>query len=164
MIAIGDAKGPRLRVISPIAVTRATPSQRHKTRANILFCDGHVESLKEKALIESSNEVRRRWNNDNEPHPETWYWWAKQKKGFPEIARAVESIRSDMGASTRQTGRSGHARGFTKATDSAFYESPSRRTTICEPGATGTTTTSRIRKLGIGRPSRKRASRKSRVQ
>ena len=48
------------------------PSRRHKGGANILFCDGHVEYATQGKWIEKSDSARRRWNNDHEPHPETW--------------------------------------------------------------------------------------------
>lgn len=44
----------------------------HLGRGNVLFCDLHIESdhgLKWRAPTE---QVRRRWNSDNEPHPEFW--------------------------------------------------------------------------------------------
>jgi prepilin-type processing-associated H-X9-DG protein len=48
------------------------PSARHRGGANILFCDGHVEFGKQSKWIEKTPEARRQWNNDNQPHPETW--------------------------------------------------------------------------------------------
>jgi len=44
----------------------------HNGRANILFSDGHVEQAKGQRWIEESDAARRRWNNDDQPHPETW--------------------------------------------------------------------------------------------
>ncbi|HEV8544282.1 MAG TPA: DUF1559 domain-containing protein [Verrucomicrobiae bacterium] len=44
----------------------------HLTGANMAFCDGHVEYLKNAALYDATDTARRRWNSDNEPHPETW--------------------------------------------------------------------------------------------
>ncbi len=44
----------------------------HQEGANMLFCDGHVEYAKQSKWLEASNERRRLWNNDNQPHPETW--------------------------------------------------------------------------------------------
>jgi prepilin-type N-terminal cleavage/methylation domain-containing protein/prepilin-type processing-associated H-X9-DG protein len=47
--------------------------KRHEGRWNMLFCDGHVESLKPKELFDRKNqEIRRLWNKDNEPHPEVF--------------------------------------------------------------------------------------------
>src|SRR5688572_24831334 len=44
----------------------------HLTGANTLFADGHVHFEKNDALFGRKDEARRRWNNDHEPHPETW--------------------------------------------------------------------------------------------
>lgn len=44
----------------------------HGTGANALFVDGHVEFNKNAVLFGRTEEGRRHWNNDNEPHPETW--------------------------------------------------------------------------------------------
>jgi prepilin-type processing-associated H-X9-DG protein len=44
----------------------------HNRGANVVFCDGHVEYGKGEKWIEKSNSARKRWNNDNQPHPETW--------------------------------------------------------------------------------------------
>jgi prepilin-type N-terminal cleavage/methylation domain-containing protein/prepilin-type processing-associated H-X9-DG protein len=62
-----------------------TPPDHKDRRTNALFCDGHVESSKwdpiPGVLIpESDNAWRftpdashaKRWNSDNQPHPETW--------------------------------------------------------------------------------------------
>ena len=43
-----------------------------KDNANVLFCDGHVEHGKERNWSAPSIGARARWNNDNQPHPETW--------------------------------------------------------------------------------------------
>jgi prepilin-type N-terminal cleavage/methylation domain-containing protein/prepilin-type processing-associated H-X9-DG protein len=40
--------------------------------ANMLFADGHVESGRQTNWVAATEAARRRWNNDNEPHPETW--------------------------------------------------------------------------------------------
>ncbi len=50
----------------------SVPSSRHRGQGNLLFCDGHVESGKPAQWIEATDRARRRWNNDHEPHPETW--------------------------------------------------------------------------------------------
>lgn len=42
-------------------------------KVNVAFGDGHIESIKYKSLFEESSEARRRWNNDYEAHPETWF-------------------------------------------------------------------------------------------
>jgi prepilin-type processing-associated H-X9-DG protein len=48
------------------------PSNRHNGGANILFCDGHVVYGKQEKWTEKTPEVRRQWNNDNQPHREMW--------------------------------------------------------------------------------------------
>ena len=49
----------------------ATPAAaRHQGRANVVFCDGHVESPTLKALFEDASEAAlSRWNRDHQPHP-----------------------------------------------------------------------------------------------
>jgi prepilin-type N-terminal cleavage/methylation domain-containing protein/prepilin-type processing-associated H-X9-DG protein len=44
----------------------------HNRGANVVFCDEHVEHAKGVKWIEKSDTARKRWNNDNQPHPETW--------------------------------------------------------------------------------------------
>jgi len=44
---------------------------RHQGRANVVFCDGHVESPKLQFLFDdSSDEALSRWNRDQLPHRE----------------------------------------------------------------------------------------------
>jgi prepilin-type processing-associated H-X9-DG protein len=48
---------------------------RHLNGANVTFCDGRVESLGRKMrwpLRNADTDYAKRWNNDNQPHPETW--------------------------------------------------------------------------------------------
>jgi prepilin-type N-terminal cleavage/methylation domain-containing protein/prepilin-type processing-associated H-X9-DG protein len=42
--------------------------QRHSGRFNVVFCDGHVESVLEAKLFDKGDTTLRRWNNDNQPH------------------------------------------------------------------------------------------------
>lgn len=42
--------------------------KRHRGRYNVVFCDGHVESIKRDRLFEQVDSALRRWNNDNQPH------------------------------------------------------------------------------------------------
>ncbi|MBN9692480.1 MAG: prepilin-type N-terminal cleavage/methylation domain-containing protein [Verrucomicrobia bacterium] len=45
--------------------------RRHKARANVVFCDGHAESLTLKTLFtDTSDEALRLWNRDGLPHRE----------------------------------------------------------------------------------------------
>ncbi|HXP60004.1 MAG TPA: H-X9-DG-CTERM domain-containing protein [Dongiaceae bacterium] len=54
---------------------RAATRRRHGGRFNIAFCDAHVESLKPAALFDvRKDQIRKRWNRDNLPHPETLSW------------------------------------------------------------------------------------------
>jgi prepilin-type processing-associated H-X9-DG protein/prepilin-type N-terminal cleavage/methylation domain-containing protein len=44
---------------------------RHDGKANVVFCDGHVESPSFKTLFDETTDVAlRRWNRDHEPHPD----------------------------------------------------------------------------------------------
>jgi prepilin-type N-terminal cleavage/methylation domain-containing protein len=42
-------------------------------KLNVSFVDNHIEAIRYSDLFDESEERRRRWNNDNEPHPETWF-------------------------------------------------------------------------------------------
>jgi prepilin-type N-terminal cleavage/methylation domain-containing protein/prepilin-type processing-associated H-X9-DG protein len=42
----------------------------HNGQANALICDGHVTSARQTNWLSLSR--RSRWNNDHQPHPETW--------------------------------------------------------------------------------------------
>lgn len=69
MIGIGDSGGiDRLSYRNDLY----TPWTRHKRSHNTVFCDGHVEQLKVGERGKKTESARRRWNTDNEPHPETW--------------------------------------------------------------------------------------------
>lgn len=69
MIAIGDTAGiDKLSYRSEIYKAWT----RHKRSHNTLFCDGHVEQMKMGMRTLKTESARRRWNIDNEPHPETW--------------------------------------------------------------------------------------------
>ena len=46
-----------------------TAAVRHGARSDTLFCDGHVELLKNSTLfLDDSDDALRRWNKDNKPH------------------------------------------------------------------------------------------------
>jgi prepilin-type processing-associated H-X9-DG protein/prepilin-type N-terminal cleavage/methylation domain-containing protein len=84
MIAIGDAHelGPDLKLDGKIRIINVprsihpymvgSPGARHNKGANIVFCDGHVEWGRQTMWTRKTSELRKRWNNDNQPHPETW--------------------------------------------------------------------------------------------
>ncbi len=40
--------------------------------SNIVFCDGHVEAMRTNHLFATTDPVTRRWNLDNQPHPNSW--------------------------------------------------------------------------------------------
>jgi prepilin-type N-terminal cleavage/methylation domain-containing protein/prepilin-type processing-associated H-X9-DG protein len=45
---------------------------RHNQGANAVFCDVHVEYAKQTAWLQKTDSARQRWNNDHQPHHETW--------------------------------------------------------------------------------------------
>ena len=51
---------------------REINSPRHRKGFNVGFCDGHVSLIKNADFIDRRRTARN-WNNDHEPHPETWY-------------------------------------------------------------------------------------------
>lgn len=74
MIALTDVVylsfPPRIRRASPhLPPHRSYP---HNDGLNVVFCDGHVEYAKRHRLVAPTDQARRRWNNDNLSHPETW--------------------------------------------------------------------------------------------
>ena len=52
--------------------------RRHNLRFNVLFCDGHVETLKIENLFSLRPDVLARWNNDNQPHYELVTDWGSR--------------------------------------------------------------------------------------
>lgn len=44
----------------------------HAVGDNVLFCDGHVDQIARRRLYAATDDARRRWNNDHEPHRDTW--------------------------------------------------------------------------------------------
>jgi prepilin-type N-terminal cleavage/methylation domain-containing protein/prepilin-type processing-associated H-X9-DG protein len=50
--------------------TRVALKRRHRGKFNIVFGDAHVENLPLRSLFYPSSQVLRRWNTDNQPHPE----------------------------------------------------------------------------------------------
>jgi prepilin-type processing-associated H-X9-DG protein len=45
---------------------------RHGTKCNVVFCDSHTESVDAANLFFNPTNSATRWNNDHQPHPETW--------------------------------------------------------------------------------------------
>jgi prepilin-type processing-associated H-X9-DG protein/prepilin-type N-terminal cleavage/methylation domain-containing protein len=81
MIAVGDYPEGRFANVGGQDgdITGALDEQddyvanRHNGGANIVFCDAHVEYGKQTNWMKPVALVRKRWNNDNQPHPETWH-------------------------------------------------------------------------------------------
>jgi len=51
--------------------TNVFPSS-HPRGYNVTFCDAHVDFVKRADFLDATEPARRHWNNDNQPHPETW--------------------------------------------------------------------------------------------
>ncbi len=45
---------------------------RHNRGENVVFCDSHVEYARHLIWLKKTDSARQRWNNDHQPHPETW--------------------------------------------------------------------------------------------
>jgi prepilin-type N-terminal cleavage/methylation domain-containing protein/prepilin-type processing-associated H-X9-DG protein len=80
MVEIGDLQLPNsvwCNIISPWHKQRlgnincVVPS-RHSGGANIAFCDAHVQWQSQARWIDENVSARSRWNNDHQPHPESW--------------------------------------------------------------------------------------------
>jgi prepilin-type N-terminal cleavage/methylation domain-containing protein/prepilin-type processing-associated H-X9-DG protein len=54
------------------SVNRPAVGNWHDGGANQVFCDGHSEYARQTAWTAATDAARRRWNNDNQPHPEYW--------------------------------------------------------------------------------------------
>ncbi len=72
MIAIGDGfNGSRdlMRIPSKELAKYGNTYSRHVGKANVLFCDGHVESPSLELLFDDPNDLAlARWNRDHQPH------------------------------------------------------------------------------------------------
>jgi prepilin-type N-terminal cleavage/methylation domain-containing protein/prepilin-type processing-associated H-X9-DG protein len=44
----------------------------HSDQANVLFGDSHIDLVKSNVMVAPTDDARRHWNRDNQPHPETW--------------------------------------------------------------------------------------------
>ena len=57
----------------PAAIyTLSLTGARHKGRANVAFCDAHIEYALTNSL--TANSARQRWNYDHQPHPEARHY------------------------------------------------------------------------------------------
>jgi len=74
MMAIGDSVlfwGNAYTYNQTLAIdTNNAVIDRHKGKHNIAFTDGHTSQIAYKRLLANTDENRRRWNVDNEPHDE----------------------------------------------------------------------------------------------
>jgi prepilin-type N-terminal cleavage/methylation domain-containing protein/prepilin-type processing-associated H-X9-DG protein len=74
MMAIGDSFAGTLtlfRADLKYLESRGFASSRHQGKANVMFCDGHVESPTLQFLFaDTSDDALRRWNRDHQPHRE----------------------------------------------------------------------------------------------
>jgi prepilin-type processing-associated H-X9-DG protein len=63
-------RGPKGYYVNSL-VKNHQASSRHQGKANVVFCDGHVESPTLQFLFEdTSDEALSRWNRDHQPHRE----------------------------------------------------------------------------------------------
>jgi prepilin-type processing-associated H-X9-DG protein len=67
-ISVGGAGIGRGQVmVEPDGTKRAY--RRHAGKANVVFCDGHTETIRLKTLfVDTTDDALRRWNKDHEPH------------------------------------------------------------------------------------------------
>ncbi len=72
MMAIGEIFQSRIAFTRNIAnAVTLFAYQRHQGKANVVFCDGHVESPTLPFLFaDTSDDALRRWNRDHQPHRE----------------------------------------------------------------------------------------------
>lgn len=73
MIALADVFSPQNTLLNHFRYSTLTNYHTaHTTGHNTGFADGHLAFLKRRDFLYPTEPARRRWNNDNEPHPETW--------------------------------------------------------------------------------------------
>ena len=75
MIMLGDSKADASWDANMDPVNEPDrPSNRHNFKTNLMFADGHAQAARRRDIIDPKNDAwRRRWNNDNQSHPEiTW--------------------------------------------------------------------------------------------
>lgn len=59
---------------SPGGIASEPQPFRHGNGFNFLFCDGHVSLIYRRYFLNPTNSWQN-WNNDHEPHEETWNWF-----------------------------------------------------------------------------------------
>ncbi len=52
--------------------TRPKFARLHGPQLNLVFCDGHAAGVDRPELFQPSAKYAAYWNNDHQPHPETW--------------------------------------------------------------------------------------------
>jgi prepilin-type N-terminal cleavage/methylation domain-containing protein/prepilin-type processing-associated H-X9-DG protein len=57
-------------LVSAVPYKKQTSFKTHRGRFNRVYCDGHIEFEDFNQAYFPSDDYLRRWNNDNEPHPE----------------------------------------------------------------------------------------------
>jgi prepilin-type processing-associated H-X9-DG protein len=57
--------------LSPNFFTSEIKTPRHGKGYNVLACDGHVVFIERGVLLDPKKSSLN-WNNDRQPHPETW--------------------------------------------------------------------------------------------
>ena len=75
MVCLADSKSDRNwdTALDPSDLPDAEwPSPRHSGGANVVWADGHAVPMKQRLLVEPTEETRRKWNNDGLPHHEYW--------------------------------------------------------------------------------------------
>lgn len=80
MIELGDMQLPNsvwCNIISPwhkrpLGNVDCVVPSRHSSGANMVFADSHVQWSRQSKWIAEDTPARSRWNNDHQPHPETW--------------------------------------------------------------------------------------------
>ena len=66
-----DYMNCELTITSPVGDSQTQAPPQHGQNFNLLFCDGHVKPVNRLQLFNPTN-TGIYWNNDHEPHPETW--------------------------------------------------------------------------------------------
>lgn len=74
MLAFADSVGELGENVTPYhgGIQPSGLNNMHQNGANAVFVDGHVEYKRRSAWTQASPVARQIWNNDHEPHPETW--------------------------------------------------------------------------------------------
>ncbi len=63
--------GPSIYAEAGVSIIQPIYPPRHGNNYNVVFCDGHSTSYRASLLFNPTNSAPM-WNNDHQPHPETW--------------------------------------------------------------------------------------------